>query len=58
MKLFFLHDSLLRQEFEVKVVPLKIFLEDGIVKKIWVGSSAVPEAEGDFVEDLKEISTK
>lgn len=51
MKLFFDHDSLLRQALEVKAAPLKIFLEDGIVKKIWVGSSAAPEAKEAFVRD-------
>jgi hypothetical protein len=57
MKLFFDQDSLLRRSLEVKAVPLKIFLEDGVVKKIWTGTAVTPEVEGAFVRDMEEISS-
>lgn len=56
MKLFFDDDSLLRQALEVKSFPLKIFLEDGIVKKIWAGTAVTPKTKGAFIKDIDELS--
>jgi hypothetical protein len=58
MKLFFDHDALLRQALEVKAVPLKIYLEEGIVKKVWAGTAVTPEAQRAFVIDLEEVCAK
>ncbi len=58
MKLFFDQDSVLRQSLEVKSVPLKIFLEDGVVRKIWAGTPTNSQTEGEFIRNLEEFASK
>lgn len=39
----------------IREVPIKIFLEDGIVKKTWIGSTTFYKAEGDFKDWLTSL---
>jgi len=56
MQVFFDQDSLLRHGLEVKSVPLKVFLEDGVIKKIRAGATINSQTEREFVKDLEELS--
>jgi hypothetical protein len=56
LKLFVDEDFLLVKALEVRSVPLKIYLEDGVIKKIWSGTANNPQIEGKFLKDLDEIS--
>jgi hypothetical protein len=58
MRLFFDQDSILRQWLEVTSVPMKLYLEDGVVKKVWTGTPIEPEVEAAFTKDMEEISSK
>lgn len=58
LKLFIDEDFLLVKALEVRAVPLKIYLEDGIIKKIWSGTATNPQIEGKFIEELDEISKR
>ncbi len=56
VRLFVDHDMLLQQALEVKALPLKIFLEDGVVKKVWAGTSVTSGARDAFCRDLEEAT--
>jgi len=56
VKLFVDKDMLLQQALEVKVTPLKILLENGVVKKVWVGTSTTSGARDAFCRDLEEAT--
>src|SRR6266498_1294964 len=58
MKLFYDQDALLRHGLGVKSTPMKIYLEDGDVKKVWVGTPITPQAESAFIKEIDEISSK
>ena len=55
MKLFYDQDLLLQQALEVRALPLKILLVDGVVKKAWAGTAINPEAREAFCKDLEEV---
>ena len=56
VKVFVDQDMLLQRTLDVKVLPLKIFLKDGVVKKVWAGTSTTPEAREAFCKDLEEVT--
>ena len=56
VRLFVDQDMLLQQALEVKALPLKIFLEDGVVKKVWAGTSVTSGARDAFCRDLEEAT--
>jgi hypothetical protein len=56
LKLFVDEDFLLVKALEVRSVPLKIYLENGVIKKIWSGTATNQQIEGMFLKDLDEIS--
>jgi len=58
LKLFLDQDSRLRQAFEVKAVPVKLFLEDGVIRKTWIRARFNSRNENEFVKDLETISGK
>jgi hypothetical protein len=58
LKLFFDEDFIMVKALEVRSVPLKIYLEDGIIKKIWSGAVPDSQAEGKFLKELGEISNR
>jgi hypothetical protein len=47
-KVYFDDSALLRRELAVNRVPAKLYLEDGIIKKTWVGSTAYYHTEDEF----------
>lgn len=49
-KVFLDEDSLLRKAFDIKGVPIKLYLENGVVKKAWIGSTQ--ESQKDFISWL------
>lgn len=55
-KTFFDDGFLLGRELNVKQVPIKIYLEDGIIKKTWVGSTVFYHAEDAFIGWLDSLS--
>lgn len=54
-KVFFDEGYRLRRALKVNRVPVKIYLEDGIVKKTWVGSTPFFHAEEEFGEWLQAL---
>lgn len=55
LKVFLDHDSSLRKALGVKAVPIKIYLEDGVVKKVWTGGLINPKTKNTFIKDLEDI---
>lgn len=51
-KTFFDEEARLAHQLGIARVPIKIFLEDGVVKKTWGGASSRPELRADFAEWL------
>jgi len=56
VKLFVDKGMLLQQALEVKALPLKILLENGVVKKVWAGTSVTSGARDAFCRDLEEAT--
>jgi hypothetical protein len=55
VKLFVDQDMLLQQALEVKALPLKIFLVNGVVIKAWAGTATTPVAREAFLKDFEEV---
>lgn len=53
-RVFLDKDSLLRKAFDIKGVPIKLYLENGIVKKAWIGSTQ--ESQRDFISWLDSLN--
>ena len=58
MKLFYDEDSLLRHRLRVTATPMKIYLYNGMVKKVWVGTPTTPQAQSMFIKEVEEIASK
>lgn len=58
IKLFFDEHSLLRKSFEIKSVPIKLFVENGIVRKVWTGAATNSQIESAFIRDLEELHSR
>ncbi|MCI0339327.1 MAG: hypothetical protein L0226_17275 [Acidobacteria bacterium] len=56
MKLYFDDNSVLQKTLEVKSVPLRIFMEDGIVKKVWTGTAGTLQGEESFVRYIEGLA--
>jgi peroxiredoxin len=54
-KTFFDKDALLANNFGIARVPIKVFLEDGVVKQTWGGASKSEEVQADFIEWLDRV---
>lgn len=54
-KTFFDEQTHLASQLGIARVPVKMFLEDGIVKKTWGGASKSPEVQADFKEWLDSL---
>jgi hypothetical protein len=54
-RLFLDRDSLLRKAFEVKAVPIKLFLKDGIIEQAWTGATTTSQLRNEFIKSLWEI---
>lgn len=50
--------SLLARGLNINRVPLKIFLEDGIIRDVWDGSTKTEEARAEFRDWLKKVNAR
>lgn len=48
LETFFDQGSLLAKKLEVYQVPIKVFLEDGVIKRIWVDATATDQKRSEF----------
>lgn len=55
-KLFFDEGYRLRRALKINRVPVKIYLEDGVVKKTWIGSTPFFKAEAEFSSWLESVN--
>src|SRR6266498_5895909 len=55
VRLFVDQDMLLQQALEVKALPLKIFLVNGVVIKAWAGTATTPVAREAFLKDFEVV---
>lgn len=54
-KTFYDDGALLTQKLGITRMPIKIFLEDGMVKETWGGASKSPEIQADFARWMEEV---
>jgi thiol-disulfide isomerase/thioredoxin len=54
-KTFYDEDALLSQNLGVKRLPIKMFLEDGVVKETWGGASKSEEIQADFIGWIENV---
>jgi thiol-disulfide isomerase/thioredoxin len=54
-KTFYDDDGLLTREFRITRMPIKIFLDDGVVKESWGGASKSEEVQADFVRWVETV---
>jgi hypothetical protein len=54
-KLFFDDGSLLGKSLNLNRVPAKIYLENGVIKRTWVGSTSFWHTENEFTEWLEAL---
>jgi thiol-disulfide isomerase/thioredoxin len=52
-EVFYDQESLLARGLNINRVPIKIFLEDGIIRDVWDGSSKTEEAKAEFRDWFK-----
>jgi hypothetical protein len=55
-RVFFDESHVFNRRLEVDRVPAKLFLEDGVVKKVWVGSTISDQSKAafrDWLDGLK-----
>ncbi len=52
---YFDDGSQLARILEISTVPLKVFLEDGVIKKTWVGATVEPQERTEFEEWLTRL---
>ena len=52
---YFDDGSQLARTLEISTVPLKVFLEDGVIKKTWVGATVEPQERTEFEEWLTRL---
>jgi len=55
LETFFDQGSILAKKLEVYQVPIKVFLEDGIIKKTWVEATVTDQRRSEFQNWLKEL---
>jgi hypothetical protein len=58
LKLFLDKDYALVKTFGIRSVPLKIYLENGVIKRIWQGAEDTPQNEARFLNDLDNIAKR
>ncbi len=54
-KVYFDADSLLGLKLKITKVPIKIYVEDGIIKKVWGGASIKEEKKSEFINWLESV---
>lgn len=54
-KIFIDEDASLVRSLGINRVPVKIFLEDGIIKKGWIGADVTDKAKTSFIEWLDDL---
>lgn len=54
-KVFYDRGFRIAGQLGIKRVPIKIFVEDGVIKKSWGGATIDEKAQGDFVRWLTEV---
>ncbi len=53
LKAFFDNGSMLSRKLELLQVPIKIFIEDGIIKQTWIDASLTSKKQTEFKEWLQ-----
>ncbi|MGI9055830.1 MAG: hypothetical protein ACR2F2_08525, partial [Pyrinomonadaceae bacterium] len=48
-------ESLLALQLKITKVPIKIYLEDGIIKKVWGGATISEEKKSEFINWLENV---
>ena len=54
-KVFFDGQSLLALNFKITKVPIKVYLEDGIIKKVWGGATTDANKQKEFSDWLEKV---
>lgn len=54
-KTYFDADSLLGIQLKITKVPIKIYVEDGIIKKVWGGATIKEEKQSEFINWLESV---
>lgn len=54
-KTFYDDEAMLTQNLGITRMPIKIFLEDGVVKETWGGASKSQEIQADFIEWVEQV---
>lgn len=57
-EVFYDQDSLLARSLNINRVPIKIYLEDGIIRDVWDGSTKTEEAKAEFRDWLKRVKVQ
>jgi hypothetical protein len=52
---YFDEGSQLARTLDIYTVPIKVFLEDGIIKKTWVGATVEPQQRAEFEDWLTHL---
>ena len=52
---FFDEGSMLARKLEVYQVPLKVFLQDGVIKKTWIEATVTDQRKSDFTAWLRDL---
>lgn len=58
LKPYFDDGSMLSKKLELLQVPIKIFIEDGIIKQTWINASLTAEKQTEFKEWLQSVEFK
>lgn len=54
-KVYFDADSLLGLKLKITKVPIKIYIENGVIKKVWGGASIKEEKKSEFINWLESV---
>ena len=54
-EVFYDQESMLARSLKINRVPIKIFLEDGIIRDVWDGSTKTEEAKAEFRDWLSRV---
>ncbi len=54
-KVYYDADSLLALQLKITKVPIKIYLEDGIIKKVWGGATVSEDKKSEFINWLENV---
>lgn len=55
-KTYYDEGGLLTEHLGITRMPIKIYMEDGVVKETWGGASARPEVQADFAQWMEDVN--